>query len=381
MDFRLAEEQTQLADALRRYLDRNYRFEQRRAIAAAAPGFSIEAWRQYAEFGLLGLTLAEADGGLAGGAVDTMVVMQEFGRALVLEPYLASSVLAAPLLAELGSAEQRARWLPAVARGERRLALAHGEAEARYVLEYVATRARRDGAGWLLTGAKSVVLGGADADALLVSARTEGEPGDARGVSLFLVEPAAAGLRRRGYRMHDLLGAAEIELAAVAVPAQGLLGPAGQALPALARAVDRAGAALCAEAVGAMDALNAATVEYLKTRRQFGQPLGRFQVLQHRMVDMFIATEQARSMMYHAATRADHPDALERGRAVAAARTLVDQSARLVGQQAVQLHGGMGVTDELAVSHWFKRLTTIGLTLGDVDHHRARYGDLAALAA
>ena len=375
MDFRISEEQTALQDSLKRYLAKDYSFEKRRELLRAPEGFSRDAWRQYAEFGVLALPFPEDAGGLGGSAVDTMVVMEAFGPALVLEPYLATVVLAGGLVRDAGSGGQKQSLLPAVAEGRLLLAFAHGEPGVRYDLDHVATTARADGEGWVLDGAKAVVLHGAAADRLIVSARSAGGARDAKGISLFIVERDAPGVSVRGYPTQDGSPAADIVLESVRVPKDALLGARDQALPAIERAVDYANAALCAEAVGIMAALNAATLEYLKTRKQFGVPIGKFQALQHRMVDMTIAAEQARSMMYLAAVRADSADAGERRRALAAAKAFIGQAARFVGQQAVQLHGGMGVTDELIVSHWFKRLTAIDLTFGDADHQLARFSD------
>jgi alkylation response protein AidB-like acyl-CoA dehydrogenase len=304
-----------------------------------------------------------------GNAVDTLLVMEAFGRGLVLEPYLSAVIVAGGLIRDAGSAAQKEDLLPAIAGGERMLALAHYERDARYEVSRVDTAAKADGSGWKLSGAKGVVLGGGSADTLIVSANT------GKGPSLFLVDSKAAGIAVRNYATQDGARAAEIALNNVAVGADALVGPEGGALPIIERALDYGIAALCAEAVGIMAALDEATLEYLKTRKQFGQPIGRFQALQHRMVDMVIATEQSRSMAMMAAVKADSPDAAERRRAISAAKAYIGQQARFVGQQAVQLHGGMGVVDELNVSHYFKRLTLIELTFGNTDHHLGLFSD------
>jgi alkylation response protein AidB-like acyl-CoA dehydrogenase len=305
-----------------------------------------------------------------------MIVMEAFGRALVVEPYLATVVLGAGLIADSGSPAQRALWLPQVAAGDKLLAFAHFEPAARFMSAHVEATARADGKGWRLGGAKSVVLNADSADAILVSARTEGAVQDAKGVSLFIVDPKTAGMTLRPYATQDAGRAAELRLADVAVGPESLLGPAGGALPAIERALDRANAALCAEALGIIDALNAATLDYLKQRRQFGQPIGRFQALQHRMADMTVKATEARSMAIVAALAMRQADANERMRMVSAAKALVGQCARFVGQQAIQLHGAIGVTDELIVSHWFKRLAMINATFGDADFHLGRFSDL-----
>ena len=380
MDFNYNEEQLALQDTLRRFISKDYGFEQRRALAKSTEGFSRDHWRQFADLGILALPFPEDFGGLNGNAVDSMLVMEMLGRGLVLEPYLATVVLAGGLIRDNGSAAQKEALLPAIAGGELLMALAHYEAGGRYELNHIATTAKPDGGGYLLSGAKAVVLAGAAADQLIVSARTSGAPNDAEGISLFLVERGAPGLTVRGYPTQDGARAAELKLANVRVAGDALVGAKGQALPVVERAFDYAIAALCAEAVGAMAALNEVTLEYLKTRKQFGQPIGRFQALQHRMVDMVIATEQARSMATLAAVNADSADAVERRRAISAAKAYVGQSARSVGQAAVQLHGGMGVVDELNVSHYFKRLTMINATFGDADHHLGLFSDMLLAA-
>ncbi|OHC63668.1 MAG: pimeloyl-CoA dehydrogenase small subunit [Rhodocyclales bacterium GWA2_65_20] len=369
MDFNYTEEQLALQDTLRRFIARDYPFEHRRALAKSADGFDREAWKTFADFGILALPFHEDFGGLSGNAVDTMLIMEMLGRGLALEPYVSAVVLCGGLIRDAGSAAQKEALLPAIAGGELMLALAHFEPGARYELDHVATTANATGSGWQLDGAKAVVLGAPSADKLIISAR------DGKGLSLFLVDAKAPGVTLRAYPTQDGARAADIKLTTVTVSTNALIGPAGNALPAVERALDYANAALCAEAVGIMSALNEVTLEYLKTRKQFGQPIGKFQALQHRMADMVIATEQARSMATLAAVRVDSRDAAERSRSVAAAKAYVGAQARFVGQQAVQLHGGMGVVDELNVAHYFKRLTMIGLSFGDADYHLGRFSD------
>lgn len=380
MDFNYTDEQNALRDTLARFIAKDYGFEQRRALAKSEEGFSRDHWKQFAELGLTALPFAEDFGGLNGNAVDTMLVMEAFGRGLVLEPYLATVVVAGHLIRDAGTPAQQEALLPAIAGGELMMALAHFEPGGRYKVSRVDTAAKAKGDGWTLSGAKGVVLSGGAAGKLLVSARTSHEPRDEDGISLFLVERNAPGLTVRSYMTQDGGRAAEIRLNDVAVGADALVGTLGAALPAIERALDYGIAALCAEAVGIMTALNEATLEYLKTRKQFGQPIGRFQALQHRMVDMVIAAEQARSMATLAAVKADAANAAERRRALSAAKAYVGQQARFVGQQAVQLHGGMGVVDELNVSHWFKRLTMINATYGDIDHHLGLFSDMLLAA-
>ena len=383
MEFSLTEEQQQLKDSLRRYLDKTYTFEARREQLKLAGPRSVKHWQAFAEFGLLGIGMPEEFGGLGtaeSAAEHTMVVMESFGRSLVLEPYLSTVVLCGGLVRDLGSPAQCAMLLPEIVAGNKIIALAAHERAGRYQLSHVTTTARRDDDGFVLNGIKNVALNADAVDTLIVSARTSGNAGDENGISLFLVASDTGGLTRRGYPTVDGSHAAQIVLTDARVVAEAMLGAEHKAYSALAHAIDRGIAAMCAEAVGAMDALVEQTLEYLKTRKQFGVAIGTFQALQHRMVDMFIATEQARSITMLATLKVNAADPKERRRAIAAAKSLVGQSARQVGQQAVQLHGGMGVTDELPISHYFKRLTAIDMTFGDAHYHRARLGDLMAAA-
>ena len=373
MDFNFKEEQLQLADALKRWIARDYTFEARRAIVGSAAGVSDAAWATLAELGLTALPLPEAQGGFDGDAVDMFVVMQELGRGLVVEPYFAT-MFGAEFLRR-GRAHEA--LLERVAAGDLKLACALGERQSRHDLRDIATRAAPDGAGWRLNGEKKVVLHGAQAGVLIVSARTAGAQRDEDGITLFAVPADAAGVVTRDVRMLDGQRAADVLLRDVTVGADAVIGTVGAGWTILEAAADHGAGLLCAEALGAMDALFGATLDYLKTRQQFGVPIGKFQALQHRMADMYVHLEQARSMALLAAVRladdARTGNAAERRRAVAAAKYRVGQAARFVGQQAIQLHGGMGVTDELPASHYFKRLSTIELTLGDCDHHLARF--------
>ena len=376
MDFAYTEERRQLQDTLQRFLGREYSFAQRRKRLAAGNGFSREMWKQLAELGVLGLGIREDDGGMGGDAFDTLIVMEALGRALVVEPYLSSVVLGAGIVSDAGNDAQRAAWLPAVASGEKLLAFAHGEAAARYEPGYVETRATRQGNGWKLAGSKAVVLNGDCADAFIVSARTAGNAGDRAGLSLFIVDAKARGVNVRAYATQDAGRAADVRLDGVEAGDENRIGSVGEALPVIERALDRASAALCAEAIGIIEALNEATLEYLKTRKQFGQPIGRFQALQHRMAEMTIKAVEARSMAILAASAMSSPDANERARRVSSAKAFIGQAARFVGQQAIQLHGAIGMTDELVVSHWFKRLAMIDVTFGDAEHHLGRVSDM-----
>ena len=377
MDFTLTETQRMLAETTDRLVRERYGFEDRKKIIAGPDGFSRPLWATFAELGLTGLGIAEEHDGLGGSLGDIAVVAETFGRALVVEPFMPTMVLGAGTLGFAGSDAQRADILPRVVTGALFLALAHGEPKSRYTLCHVETRAAADGGDHLLTGAKAVVLGGDAADYFLVSARTDGATTDQHGISLFLVPRDAAGLTIRSYPNIDGTRAADLSLDRVRVPASARIGQLGQGLPIVTHAIERAIAYLCAEAVGAMQALNALTLDYLKTRTQFGVPIGSFQVLQHRMVDMEVALEQARSMAILACDRADDQHPRERTRAVSAAKVQIGRSGRLIGQSSVQMHGGIGITDEYAGGHYFKRLTLIDRTFGDADHHLTRFAAAA----
>jgi len=376
MDFELTQDQSVLRDSLQRLLAHEYSFEQRRRFLAAPHGHDPGFWKLLAQQGVLGAGLPEEHGGL-GGPTETLIVMEEIGRGLVLEPYMSTVVTFGGLLRDQGNAAQRAALIPAIIAGDCRGALAHHEAGARYDLGHVECKARPAQGGHVLHGRKTVIQDGAVADWLVVSAYDE----EAGGMSLFLVGATTAGLQWTRYRTHDGRSAADVTLVDVRVEAADRLGTPGSGLQAIEQAVDLSIAALCAEAVGAMEALQEATLQYLKSRRQFGQPIGRFQVLQHRMADMFLMSTQARSMSYLATGRCREADRTRRRRAISAAKAYIGKAARYIGQQAVQLHGGMGMTAELAVSHYFKRLTLINATWGDIDHHTGIVGDLLLDAA
>jgi alkylation response protein AidB-like acyl-CoA dehydrogenase len=375
MEFDYSEEQLALQDTLQRFISRDYDFDKRKAVLRSEAGFSGEAWRQYAELGLLALPLPEDLGGLGGNAVDIMVVMEQFGQGLLMEPYLSSVVLSAALLSDSATDAIKKKLVPQIADGKSKVAFACYEAAGRFDLAHVACAATEQNGGWQLSGRKNVVLDGPSADYFLISARSSGKANDSQGISLFLVPRETKGLTVTGYATQTGARAADLLLDNVTLHADALIGKAGAALPGIQRAVDRGIAALCAEAVGVMNALNKATLEYLKTRKQFGVAIGTFQALKHRMADMLMAAEQARSMAIIAAVHADSDDAAERSRSIAAAKAYIGQAGRLVGQQAVQLHGGMGVVDEHVVSHYFKRLTMIDITFGDADYHLGRFSD------
>jgi alkylation response protein AidB-like acyl-CoA dehydrogenase len=373
MDFNFTEEQQLLADTVRRFVREHYSFEARREILKSKEGWSRDLWQQLAGLGLTALNVPEAHGGLGAGPVDTLLVMNALGEGLVLEPYLSAAVITPALLNRIGDEKAAAELLPAVASGERIVIVAHQEPKTRGEVNHVATRAEKNGDGYVLDGHKSVIMHGGAADEFLLSARTAGKTGDRDGISVFRVTPDASGLKRKVYRTIDEQQAADLELTKVKVPATALVGGEGSAFPALEAAQELGLSAICGEAVGIMKAMNAATLEYTKNRKQFGQPIAKFQVLQHRMADMFLNAEQATSMSYLAALKCIDPDAGERRRALSAAKVAIGQAGRFVGQQAIQLHGGMGMTDELIVSHYFKRLTAIDLTFGDTDFHLQQF--------
>ncbi|MDB5590518.1 acyl-CoA dehydrogenase family protein [Enterovirga sp.] len=377
MDFDLTDEQRLLKDSVERLIADRYDFESRKRFQAEPDGWSRANWAQFAELGLLAVPFAEEHGGMAGGPVETMIVMEAFGRGLVVEPYLATVVLGGGLLRHAASEEQRAELLPRLVAGELTLAFAHVERGSRYDLADVETRARRDGDGWVLSGEKGVVLHGDSADKLVVTARVSGERRDRSGIGLFLVDGAAAGVSRRGYPTQDGARAAEISLENVR--AEAVLGDPEGGLGPAERVVDEAIAALCAEAVGLMGEMQDLTVEYIKTRKQFGQPIGSFQALQHRAADMVVASEQARSMTYFATMMSAADDPAERARSVSAAKVQICRSGRSVGQSAVQMHGGVGVTMEYRVGHYFKRMTAIETLFGDADFHLARLAESGGL--
>jgi alkylation response protein AidB-like acyl-CoA dehydrogenase len=371
MNFELTQDQQQLADAVRKVLANDYTFEKRQAIVRSASGFGDSAWATFAEMGLTALALPEADGGFGGGAMDLMATMEACGEALVVEPLLDNIALGGRLLARLGSPAQKAAVLPGLIDGTQRLAFAALEPGRRYALVPELAHARAEGGGWVLEGVKCVVIGAPHAQTLIVSARTD------EGPCLFVVAAAAPGVSLNPSRTVDGQRCADIRFEGVRLPAEALLGKAGGVQPHIEEAVDFATALLCAEAVGAMRYAHEATLEYTKTRRQFGTAIASFQVLQHRMVEMLITFEQAHSMAILAASQVDGAaDAAQRSRAVSAAKIKIADAARLISQESVQLHGGMGMSEELKISHTFRRLTMIAQRFGDADHHLERYAAL-----
>ena len=376
MDFSFTEEQTLLRNTVQSLLSDKYDFDTRRKVAKSADGWRPEIWAQFAELGLLAAPFSEEMGGLGGGAIETMIVMEEFGRHLVIEPYVETVVIAGGFLREGGSAAQQEAHIPGIIGGETVWAFAYAEPQGRYNLADLTTTAKKDGSGYVINGYKAVVLGAPWAQKLIVTARTSGGQRDRDGVSVFIVDKSAAGVSTRDYPTVDGRRASEITFENVKVDADALIGAEGKGLPLVEKITDQAIAALSAEAIGCMKELNTATVEYCKTRKQFGVPIGKFQVLQHRMVDMFMAYEQSVSMTYMVNLKLDENEA-ERTKAAAGAKVQIGKAGRYVGQQAVQLHGGMGMTDELNVGHYFKRLTMIDTQFGNVDYQLKRYSEAA----
>jgi alkylation response protein AidB-like acyl-CoA dehydrogenase len=376
MNFDYNEEQQLLAASVKRFIDKDYTFEARRKIVGSSEGYSNAIWSTFAEIGLLGLPFSPDVGGYGGGAVDLMSVMEAIGEALIVEPYLSTVGLGAQFVARAGTNDQQQAILPLVAAGKLKMAFAHTENGARYKLAHVATRAKTTSDGYAISGEKRIVVHASCADQLIVSARTSGGDTDPEGISVFVVDARAAGVSMAAYRTIDELRAADVTLNDVHVPADALLGEEAHGLALIEEVVDYATALLCAEAVGAIKYANDATLEYLKTRKQFGVAIGSFQALQHRMVDMVISGEQAKSMAGLACAKVDSAtDPFERKRVVSAAKIKIADACRHVAQEAIQLHGGMGMSDELKISHTFRRLSMIAQQFGDADHHLERFAE------
>lgn len=367
MHFTFTDEQVLLQDSVNKFVENDYAFEQRRDAAASDTGYRAACWGTFAELGWLGLGISEEDGGYGGGAVETAVIMEGLGGALAVEPFIASVVMTSALLGDVGSKAQRATLADVVA-GTVHTAFAFAERQSRYDLANVSTTATSSGGGFTLNGAKSVVINGDTADRFVVTARTGGNATDEQGITLFLVNASADGVSRRGYPTVDGMRAAEVTFDNVALTADDVIGAVDNGLAPFEKAIDAGTVALCAEAAGIMKFMYEATLEYMRGREQFGTSLASFQALQHRVVDMFVEYELSRSMAYMAAVKLDGPRD-ERRRAVASAKVQIGKSGRLVGPEAIQLHGGMGMTEDMAISHYFKRLTMINSTFGDQDHH------------
>jgi len=373
MDFSLNEEQQLLKDSVDRFVRENYELSQRRELVDSKDGFSLDHWATMAELGWLGATLPEEYGGIGGGPVEAMVLMEGFGRGLVVEPYYATAVMGGNLILQGGSDEQKTALLPDLAEGKLMLAFGYAERQSRYDLFDVESTAKKSGSGYILNGHKGVVIHGGTADKIIVSARTGGATRDKDGITLFIVDAGANGVSIRDYQTIDGLRAAEVGLENVEVGGDAVLGEVDDGLALMNDIARRSMAALSAEAVGIMDTMQTLTNDYLQTREQFGRPIGKFQVLQHRMVDILIGCEESRSSMLVATLRLDDEDEARREKAVSAAKVKIGQSGKFIGENAIQLHGGMGMTDEMQIGHYFKRLAMIDVMFGDHNYHLKRY--------
>ncbi|MCK1641395.1 pimeloyl-CoA dehydrogenase small subunit [Bradyrhizobium sp. 157] len=379
MDFNLSEEQRLLKESVDGLLTDVYDFEQRKKYSKEKGGWSRLIWSRFAEQGLLGLPFAEADGGFGGGGVETMIVMEAFGRALVVEPYLATVVIGGGFLRRGGSNAQKAAHLPGIIDGSKTFGFAQLEKNSRYDLNDVTTSAKKSRDGWVIDGEKFVVLNGENADTLIVTVRIKGAQRDRGGIAVLLVPADARGISKKSYPTQDGLHAADISFTRVEVGSAAAIGDPENALPLIERVVDDARTALCAEAVGLMDESLKTTIDYMRTRKQFGVPICSFQSLQHRAADMFVALEQARSMSMYATMASDIENAAERATAVAAAKVQIGRSGKFIGQQSIQLHGGIGMTMAAKIGHYFKRLTMIENTFGDADYHLRRVSETGVL--
>lgn len=376
MDFNFTEEQGMIRDSLARLIREKYEFDTRQKAIKTEAGWQPDIWAQFAELGLLMAPFSEEDGGLGGGPIDSMIVMEEFGKGLVVEPFLPSVICGGGFLKHAGTAAQKENHLMGIMGGEQIFAFAYAEPRGRYNLAHLETRARAEGGDYILNGHKAVVIGAPWATHYIVTARTAGDVSEKDGISVFIVEQTAEGVTRRDYPTVDGRRASEVYFENVRVSAEAVIGEIDQGLPLIERVSDEAAAALCAEACGAMGVAQAMTVDYARQRKQFGTSIGKFQVLQHRMVDMFMEHQQAISMVYMATLKLGE-DTKTRQKAVSAAKVKIGQAARYVGQDAVQIHGGMGMTEELAVGHYFKRLTMINTEFGNIDHHLKRFTALS----
>jgi len=377
MDFSLTEEQSMLEDSVARFIENDYDFETRQKIASSEDGYSHDLWQTFAELGWTAVPFSEEDGGLGGGAVELMLMMEQFGRGLVVEPFLANIVLAGGVLRRAATSEQKSRWLTPIIEGQCQAALAFAEPQSRYDIANVATTATADGDGYVLNGNKALVLNGGTAELLIVPARTGGAQYDEAEITLFAVDAAAGGVVRTAYKTVDAFQAAEIVLDKVRVGADSVIGEIGGGYSILDSVIDEATLAVSAEAAGIMRAMHDKTVEYTKSRVQFGVPIGSFQALQHRMVDMLMSCEQSRSLLlWSAMVNASGGD--EARASISALKYQIGTAGKQVAQEAVQLHGAMGVTWELDIAHYFKRITAVNLLFGDADYHLDRYVALTA---
>ena len=375
MDFTFNEEQSLIQDQVDQFVQKEYDWETRQSLSNSELGFGEDNWKKFAELGWLGISVSEDSGGFGGSAIESMLIMEAFGKGLVVEPFLETVIMAGGLIDDHGSDQQKSSFLEPAIAGEMHLALAYAEPQSRFNLSDVVTEAKADGDNFIINGYKSVVMNGPSADQIIVSARTSGTQLDENGISLFIIDANASGLDKTNYKTVDGRRASDLTFENVSVSKENLIGDQDQGFEILDSAIDKAILAISAEAVGAMEVLYKTTVEYTKTREQFGTAIGKFQVLQHRMVDMFMEYEQCKSLLYMA-TMKHEEKAEDAKKAISGLKYQVGKAGKFIGQQAVQLHGGMGVTDELNVGHYFKRLTTVGTIFGNTDYHLKKYTSL-----
>ena len=375
MDFTFNEEQSLIQDQVDQFVQKEYDWETRQSLSNSELGFGEDNWKKFAELGWLGISVSEDSGGFGGSAIESMLIMEAFGKGLVVEPFLETVIMAGGLIDDHGSDQQKSSFLEPAIAGEMHLALAYAEPQSRFNLSDVVTEAKADGDNFIINGYKSVVMNGPSADQIIVSARTSGTQLDENGISLFIIDANATGLDKTNYKTVDGRRASDLTFENVSVSKENLIGDQDKGFEILDSAIDKAILAISAEAVGAMEVLYKTTVEYTKTREQFGTAIGKFQVLQHRMVDMFMEYEQCKSLLYMA-TMKHEEKAKDAKKAISGLKYQVGKAGKFIGQQAVQLHGGMGVTDELNVGHYFKRLTTVGTIFGNTDYHLKKYTSL-----
>lgn len=375
MDFTFNEEQSLIQDQVDQFVQKEYDWETRQSLSNSELGFGEDNWKKFAELGWLGISVSEDSGGFGGSAIESMLIMEAFGKGLVVEPFLETIIMAGGLIDDHGSNQQKSSFLEPAIAGEMHLALAYAEPQSRFNLSDVVTEAKADGDNFIINGYKSVVMNGPSADQIIVSARTSNSQLDENGISLFIIDANASGLNKTNYKTVDGRRASDLTFENVSVSKENLIGHQDKGFDILDSAIDKAILAISAEAIGAMEVLYKTTVEYTKTREQFGTAIGKFQVLQHRMVDMFMEYEQCKSLLYMA-TMKHEEKAEDAKKAISGLKYQVGKAGKFIGQQAVQLHGGMGVTDELNVGHYFKRLTTVGTIFGNTDYHLKKYTSL-----
>ena len=375
MDFTFNEEQTLIQDQVDQFIQKEYDWETRQSLSNSELGFGDNNWQKFAELGWLGISTSEDSGGFGGSAIESMLIMEAFGKGLVVEPFLETIIMSSGLIDEYGSDQQKSSILEPAIAGELHLALAYAEPQSRFNLSDVVTEAKIDGDNYILNGYKSVVMNGPSANKIIVSARTSGSQLDEGGITLFIIDANSEGLNKTNYKTVDGRRASDLTFENISVSKDDIIGHVDEGFGLLDSSIDRAILAISAEAVGAMEVLYKTTVEYTKTREQFGTSIGKFQVLQHRMVDMFMEYEQCKSLLYMATMKHEEGSS-DAKKAISGLKYQVGKAGKFIGQQAVQLHGGMGVTDELNVGHYFKRLTTVGTIFGNTDFHLKRYTSL-----